>query len=533
MDEPQNPPDQLEPLRVVASDKDERETANEVSRAETSTDETAAATTASAAIDASAREPDEAKATRDQGYQPITSASARSASRDHLVDTTTTDLARPSEDPADATGDDERRPDEPTEPPDMPEGTGRRDDRQRVDEVGSSEAEVSRELTDGAEATGNDGDDERRPGKPDELPDKPQVEFTDPANVQVEPGSETDAERIGSVVHEHADAGVDGEAVGMCQDVQDAAERSRTRRGDLIEGERLSASARGRSMTTADENNQRNEAVDDDVPEDPPDPPPPLDEPADRQDEPPSVELEGESGCRASCRDELTGAETDASGASQHHEDPRNWPRKLPDRLERVSKRSERGEVENSPRSAADNPDEPDGETDVPGGAQRVQERPRDDRNGRVVETNVLRRDTGPGDPRGEQEASRGVEGVRDRRKVVDDAEHDGICHGRDGSGGDVETNAPGRDRGPGGQSSEQEAMGDVERDWKRENAVGGAGYDGRWCRMDGATSGARCNSKRVGTRSLAEEQTSQHEQRKRTTAHVPRPPIPPPSHHR
>ena len=32
---------------------------------------------------------------------------------------------RPSEDPVDVTADDERRPDAPTEPPDMPEGTRR------------------------------------------------------------------------------------------------------------------------------------------------------------------------------------------------------------------------------------------------------------------------------------------------------------------------------------------------------------------------------------------------------------------------
>ena len=89
--------------------------------------ETAATVTASASTDAAAPHHDQAKATRDQGDQAETSASAPSASRDHPgKDTVTRNPPRPSEDPADATGDDERRPDTPTEPPDKPEGTRRR-----------------------------------------------------------------------------------------------------------------------------------------------------------------------------------------------------------------------------------------------------------------------------------------------------------------------------------------------------------------------------------------------------------------------
>ena len=119
------------------------------------------ASQASAAVNTSVREPDKVEATQDQGQAPpaTTSASARSALCNHPAETeTTTDPARPSEDPADATGDDERRPDEPTEPPDKPEGAGRQDGEQSIEEVESSEAEVSRESTDGAEATGDDGD---------------------------------------------------------------------------------------------------------------------------------------------------------------------------------------------------------------------------------------------------------------------------------------------------------------------------------------------------------------------------------------
>ena len=41
---------------------------------------------------------------------------------------------------------------------------------------------------------------------------------------------------------------------------------------------------------------------------------------------------------------------------------------------------------------------------------------------------------------------------------------------------------------------------------------------------MDGATSGARCESKRLERRPLAEDEMDQHGQRKRTTGDAPRP---------
>ena len=133
----------------------------------------------------------------------------------------------------------------------------------------------------------------------------------------------------------------------------------------------------------------------------------------------------------------------------------------------------------------------------------------------------------------GEQVRSRGVEVDSDRRKVVDDADYDGIGPRSDGNERDVETNAPGRDRGPGGRLGEQEAMGGVERDWKRETDGEGGGFDGRWWVMDGATSAARLDSERVETDALAEYQASQHEQRQRTTTNVPGPSTPPPIDHR
>ena len=86
-------------------------------------------------------------------------------------------------------------------------------------------------------------------------------------------------------------------------------------------------------MTTADEeNNQRNETDVDDVPEDVLDPSTPFpspDEPARPQNEPPSVELEGERRCIASCDVGLTSAKTDASGASDGVEDDGKRPMNL------------------------------------------------------------------------------------------------------------------------------------------------------------------------------------------------------------
>ena len=61
-----------------------------------------------------------------------------------------------------------------------------------------------------------------------------------------------------------------------------------------------------------------------------------------------------------------------------------------------------------------------------------------------------------------------------------------------------------------GGPGGDQEAMGRIKRDWKRENIVGGDGYDGSKGWKDNITSGARYDSKRVRTRSLA-GQDGQH----------------------
>lgn len=70
----------------------------------------------------------------------------------------------------------------------------------------------------------------------------------------------------------------------------------------------------------------------------------------------------------------------------------------------------------------------------------------------------------------------------------------------------------------------ELETSGDVKTDWDRRNARNLVGYDRNGCQMDGAASGARCDSKRVETRPLARTKIGQHERYKRTTANVPRP---------
>ena len=194
----------------------------------------------------------------DETVTTTISASAPSASCDHPdEDAVTTDPARPSRDPEDATGNDERRPDAPTEPPDMPGGTRGRGSREGV------ETEVSRGPNRAAEATGGNGDETRRPEKPDGSPnevegarveevetsvlqaskdiqdgpgdgdnderrperpagpsDEPSVERRDPADVQVEPGGATEAERNGSAAHDDADAEVDREVARACRDAE-------------------------------------------------------------------------------------------------------------------------------------------------------------------------------------------------------------------------------------------------------------------------------------------------------------------------
>ena len=103
--------------------------------------------------------PDEVKATRDQDQESTTSTSAQSTLHDHPdKDTGMRNPTRPSEDPGDAMGDDEHRPDAPTEPPNKPldeevEGT-----RVEGSEVEMAVVEASRGIK---ECPDEDGSDER------------------------------------------------------------------------------------------------------------------------------------------------------------------------------------------------------------------------------------------------------------------------------------------------------------------------------------------------------------------------------------
>ena len=100
-----------------------------------------------------------------------------------------------------------------------------------------------------------------------------------------------------------------------------------------------------------------------------------------------------------------------------------------------------------------------------------------------------------------------------------------------DGNTRGVVPNPPCRDRRPGGHSGEQESSRVVEGDWRRRTDVEGVAYDWERREMDGATSGARRDSKRVETDPLAEDKARQHEWRKRTRSDVPRPSTPPPEY--
>ncbi|KAF8547286.1 hypothetical protein OG21DRAFT_1490356 [Imleria badia] len=194
---------------------------------------------------ASRDHPNKAKATTDQGDQSATSAKAQSASRDHQDrDAVSTNLARTSIGPADATGDDERRPDAPTEPPDQPEGTKEQGGELRVEAAESESRESSRWCTEGA---GDVDDDGEGPGEPHERFVTLHEAARDPAHVQVEPGGEAQVERNGSVTLESADAQVDAEVVGMRPDAQDERESAEARRNASIEGQSGSASIRARS----------------------------------------------------------------------------------------------------------------------------------------------------------------------------------------------------------------------------------------------------------------------------------------------
>ena len=348
-----------------------------------------------------------------------------------------------------------RRPGGPDQLPDKVEGA-------RVEEVQRAASKTSRSVQEGPS---NGDDEECRPGVPDEPFDEPSVERQDPAGVQVDPGGKTKAERNESAALESADAEADGRVAGVCRDTQVMGESAGTRREASIEAEEWSASTHARSTTRAEENGQRTSTGVNDAPRappEPPQPPQPPDEAANRQNEPPSVELEGERIPNPSCDVGHTRAEANTSGPSEDDEDARDRLKKLVNMSDRISEGSKRRGRKDSPKGAQDEPDdpgdnvdastaswsiedvgkrpkklrkmservserlesrsredppgrpgeeldEPGAETAVPGGVHDVQERPRSIRNERVDGTDSPCRDRAPEGRRGEQELSRGT----------------------------------------------------------------------------------------------------------------------------
>ena len=468
----------------------------------------------------------------------------------------TRNSTRPPKDPGDATGDDARHPDEPTEPPNDAESARVRDGEERAEARWSRVSEASRGCADKtAESGGTTGartesrSDEGVPGSTEDDPGDPGGGADRRDDTEVEPGGEAEVRQSECVAHENADAAVDEEVGEARRGAQVEGESAGMRRDMLIERERGSASALERSTTTDEENDQRPSSDDDDIPGIPPDPPEPPDVTVQRRNEPPSAELEGEwDRVLASYEAGPTAGETDVSGLPGGDEDPRNrpkaaqntsererersggrspedspeggrddrgdprgkahtsgvpgriedvgkWPRKLRKASKRVSERSERRSPENSPSRPREEPEDPGGETRVPGSVQSDQEGPEGVRDERVDETNAPCRDTGPGGRLELQRDSRGVEVDRDCRKVVKGTEHHGKRPRSEEDERYVETNALCRIRGPGGHVDEEAESGDVGGERERESDGDGVWIDGIWCRMDGAMSGARCDS--------------------------------------
>ena len=142
-----------------------------------------------------------------------------------------------------------------------------------------------------------------------------------------------------------------------------------------------------------------------------PEPLEPPDKPALQRTESLSVELEGESRAASSCDVGPTSGEADASRAPEDIEDAREWPTKLPSTLELEHKHLNRRCRKNSPGRPREEPEDPGGEAVTSGGVQSHLERTRTMENERIINTNVLRRDSRLGGHMGELVTSRGVEG--------------------------------------------------------------------------------------------------------------------------
>ena len=195
--------------------------------------------------------------------------------------------------------------------------------------------------------------------------------------------------------------------------------------------------------------------------------------------------------------------------------------------LERTGERIERWVHKYSPPSGQGDPSDPEREADVPNEVHSAPGGSRRDSDERNVEANAPHRDIGRGGQERVQDelghVERNWERETDGEGVQGVQEHPESAH--------VErVNNPRlrcRDPEPGGRLGEQVEPDDVGGDCSHENDGDGVGEDGRRCWMDDATSGARCDSRRVETRPLAREQADQHGQQEREPADVPEPSTP------
>ena len=172
------------------------------------------------------------------------------------------------------------------------------------------------------------------------------------------------------------------------------------------------------------------------------------------------------------------GHNADMSAALGSVEDVQKKSKKLQNVLEQVHERLKEQTQQNSPSSPGEEPDEPGGETAIPDGLHNNPERPRSVSNKHIDEMNAPCQRNGPGGHLGKPERSRGVEGVRDHRMVVDSTEHDGIHPSSDRSEREVEMNMLCRDRRLGGHLGEQESSRVGKGNWRRWTDVEGVTYD-------------------------------------------------------
>ena len=513
-----------------------------------------------------------------------TSASACSASHDHPA--TTNDDTSTTGDPE--TVDEStwtsviRPPNAPVERPRPPDSADDEVQRARVVEV-----EVSR-VSDEVEAVAEtNGDEECQPERPVKPPDgaeegaRPLGTAHDvarrPEAVEVEPGGIGDVGRHGSTELERTDAGSGCGIGGASPDAGIEGETAVTRPDETMEVVCASATERERPIAADEDNDQRTSRIGHDVPRLPLEPPKPPDRPLERpqrEEEPPSVELEGERSGFASCDEACRAVEADVSGLSDGDDDPRNRPKGLQDASEhahgrvgrqvernsprptrdkpgdpereadasrassgdedpckvpkkpteareQVGERMERQVQENAPERTPDGPDEPGRNTAMPDDLPSTRESSQSHGNDGVDETSAPSRGIGPGGAEGELGELGDGECDRTRDSDGDDVHSTQGCPRGDGDERKVETAAPGRDIGRGDRVEVQDRSDDVEGDQGHKNDGDGDGYDGTRDRMDGSTSCARRESKRLRTRWLAIEQQGQRGRHDHNTAHV------------